>query len=190
LLPLGAYAVHQARYYLAFGDRAGAELHDQGHAYLALLATPLALLTALGLGGYLNRLARAWRTGEHEHRHVGLVRTWLTAAALLAIVYVTQETLEGFLAHGHPEGWAVMFGAGGWIAFPVAFAVAGVITAIMGVGAGVVAWAARRARPTAHARRPAAVCIRGRRSHTPLRLAPLATLSAGRAPPLPAASST
>lgn len=183
LLPAGAYAVHQARYQLAFGDRAGAELQHQGHAYLGLLATPLALVTAIGFGLFLSRVARAWRVGEDERRPARFARTWLTAALLLATLYVAQETLEDLLSSGHPAGLAGIFAGGGWTALPAALAVGAVIAALLRIGAAVVTWAARRGQGRRRLGRPTLLPVRRRRSPTPRRPAPLATLGAGRAPP-------
>jgi hypothetical protein len=184
LLPVGAYIVHQARYLLAFGDRAGAELHDQGHAYLAALSTPLPLLVAVAFGLFLSRVARACRTGAAPERSAGLLRTWLTATLMLITVYVAQEALEGLLASGHPEGLVGIFGSGGWIALPVAIGVGAVIAAALRLEAAVLKWAVRRSRAAVAPTRPAPSTRRRRRyGQRHRRPAPLAALGAGRAPP-------
>jgi hypothetical protein len=185
LLPLGAYAVHQARYWLAFGDHANEALDAQGHAYLAAFATPLALLVAIGLGLFLSRVARAWHTGEGPTWRAGFLRTWLAATVLLVALYVGQETLEGLLTSGHPEGVAGILGGGGWIALPAAMIVGEAIAAVMWLGTAVVAWASKRQRTARtaplHAASPAA--MRRRRPSGVRRRVPLATRAAGRAPP-------
>jgi hypothetical protein len=185
LFPLGAFAVHQARYALAFGSDASRELADQGHAYLHELTPWIVLALALGLGGLLARLAQAWRRGEAD-RGTGrcLVGLWALAFAGLFSIYVGQEALEGLLATGHPQGLAGILGDGGLWALPASIVVGGLLALVVRGGHELVARVARlrRRRPrVAVARaqelvaRPVCVAL--------ARLAPLAAASAGRAPP-------
>lgn len=117
LLVLGAFALHQLRYLLAFGGESAHELADQGHDYL-LSALPL--LWALGLAALLATALRA-RLGARLRERPTLHRVATYAATLLAI-YCGQELLEGALAAGHPAGPAALLAAGGWVALPLALA--------------------------------------------------------------------
>ncbi len=159
LLPAGMLAVHQLRYQLAYGDGAAHALARQGHAYLAG-ALPFALApAALGLSLLLARLTRAWQGRVDERRPAaGLLRTTLFAATALLALYVVQESLEGLLAAGHPAGLAGVFGAGGWIAVPLAALIAGAIALALRCADAIVArLAAQRPAPrrAGRARRPA-----------------------------------
>src|SRR5580704_13615839 len=83
LFPAAAFAVHQLRYELAYGSRAGAALSAQGHGYLTSLAPWVAVLVALALGSFLARLARAGG-GELEARpRRAFAGLWLLASACL-----------------------------------------------------------------------------------------------------------
>src|SRR5437763_17107777 len=59
LMPASAFAVHQLRYWLAYGGRAGAMLARQGHAYLHSLVPWTALLLAIAAGLFLRARGRA-----------------------------------------------------------------------------------------------------------------------------------
>jgi len=185
LFPLGAFAVHQLRYELAFGSDASRELADQGHAYLHELTPWIVLAVALGLGGLIARLARAWRNGEAD-RGDGrcVVMLWALASAGLFSIYVGQELLEGLLASGHPPGLTGVLADGGLWALPSSIAVGGLLVLTVAGGRALVARVARlrrESRRIAGARgsklvvRPASVAL--------ARLTPLASAAAGRAPP-------
>ena len=183
-MPIAALAVHELRYLLAFGGHAGAELSDQGHAYLTSLTPGIVLLCSLAFGSFLARLACAWQGAESdagpEHP---MLSVWLLAAAGLLLIYVGQETLEGFLATGHPSGFAGVFGDGGWWSAPAALLIGGLLALLLrgaDVAVELLARAARRKRSRALPRAP-----RHRHRPAPLlpRLAPLACSRAGRAPP-------
>jgi hypothetical protein len=185
LFPVGAFAVHQLRYGLAFGDDASRELADQGHAYLHELTPWIVLALAVGVGGLIARLARAWHSGESD-RGSGrrLAVLWALAAAGLFSIYVGQEFLEGLFATGHPQGLAGILGDGGLWALPAAIAVGGLLALVIRGGRALVARVARlrRERPRiAPARAPARVARPA--SLVLPRPAPLAGASAGRAPP-------
>jgi hypothetical protein len=185
LFPLGAFAVHQLRYALAFGGDASRELADQGHAYLHELTPWLVLALGFAVGGLLGRLARAWQHGECE-RGSGqrFVVLWVLAAAGLFSIYVGQELLEGLFATGHPQGLAGILGDGGVWALPAAIAVGSLLALLVRGGRALVEHVARLRRE----RRPAAPARAPKRAVRPgsavlPRLAPLACASAGRAPP-------
>jgi hypothetical protein len=128
LLVIGALALHQLRYVLAYGGSAGVELERQGHAYLdlvapLLVAAAVAMLIASIVVPALVRLAPALtRDVSSTERAAGY------AAALLA-VYFAQELAESALAGGHPDGVVGILGASGWLALPLAMALGG-LTAI------------------------------------------------------------
>ena len=130
LMPAGAFAVHQLRYWLAFGNRAGLELAAQGHSYLHSLVPWIVLLIALTCGTFLLTLGRALGSGVSVPRYtLSFFALWLVCAACLVAVYVTQELLEGLFVTGHPAGVTGVFGYGGWWSIPAAVAVALVLAA-------------------------------------------------------------
>lgn len=177
--------VHQLRYALAFGSDASRELADQGHSYLHELTPWIMLAVALGAGGLTARVARAWRSGQADHPlGRGLPGLWGLASVALFSMYVGQEFLEGLLATGHPQGLAGILGEGGMWALPAAIAVGAVLALVVRGSRLLVARVAarrRRRRPGVDAggsvsvARPAVVAL--------VRLAPLASAGAGRAPP-------
>jgi len=186
LFPLGVFAVHQLRYELAFGADASRELADQGYAYLHELTPWIVLAVALGLGGLIARLARAWRSGEagRGHGRRCLVVLWALASAGLCSIYIGQELLEGLFTTGHPQGLTGILGDGGLWALPASIAVGGLLALVVRGSCVLVARIARlgRRRPRTagprapkHVARPDSVALP--------RLAPLAGASAGRAPP-------
>jgi hypothetical protein len=131
LLPVGAFAVHQLRYLLAFGGRAGLELREQGHSYLHSLVPWIVLMLAIAIGGFLCALGRAWGGRRSLSRYtVSFVALWLICSACLVGIYVSQEFLEGLFATGHPGGLAGIFGSGGWWSIPAALAVGLVLAAV------------------------------------------------------------
>jgi hypothetical protein len=176
-------AVHQLRYQLAFGSQSGHELSAQGHAYLGLLAPLVALALAIGLGSILASMTEAWRNGRVKHSHSRRVlAAWLLVAVGLVAVYVAQESLEGVLSSGHPSGLAGVFGDGGWLAIPIAMAIAGVIAlTLQGAGA-TERWLARRA-PQARPNQRRAIASQGPLPVWIAAAGPLASKAAGRAPP-------
>ncbi|MEA2131823.1 MAG: hypothetical protein QOJ85_4714 [Solirubrobacteraceae bacterium] len=188
LFPLGALAMHQLRYELAFGSDASRQLASHGHGYLQALTPLVVLAAALGAGGWLARLARAWRDGEPDREWGrGLAALWALAAAALVCIYVGQESLEALFATGHPHGLAAILGHGGLWALPAAIVIGGLLALVVRGGRALVAHVARtRRRRTGrpavraprHAARPASVTLPG--------LEPLAGGRAGRAPPVAA----
>jgi hypothetical protein len=186
LFPVGAVAVHQLRYQLAFGADAPRELAEQGHAYLHELTPWIVMAVALGLGGLLARLARAWRSGEADRgKGRGLLVLWALASVGLFSIYVGQEFLEGLLATGHPQGLTGILGDGGLWALPASVAVGGLLALAVRGGRALVGHVARlrRQRPRSAGARPPKLVFRPGCVALP-RLAPLAGASAGRAPPV------
>jgi hypothetical protein len=123
LLSLGALAVHELRYVMAYGSRAQEALAQQGHGYLsdlggALVALALATLLATLLAGTLAPPAR--RADQRAGTAFG--RTAAQYALALAAIFCAQELIEGALMSGHPEGLAAILAHGGWVAMPLALA--------------------------------------------------------------------
>ena len=182
ILPAAALVVHQARYTLAYGSRANAELAAQGHSYLHSLVPWVVLTLGVSAWLFLRRIAAAVRSG-HPGRFSRLAAPvlWSLTTASLVVIYAIQETLEGLVASGHPNGAAGIFGHGGLWSIPVAAIVAVVVVLLMRVGRAVLRTAARLgsrrrvfATPAVEARpRPAFVAVSS----------PLARAAAGRAPP-------
>jgi hypothetical protein len=191
-MPACALAVHQARYYLAFGGHAPSRLAHDGHAYLAS-AQPLVLLAvALACGAFAGSVARVWRGAalETQSRPEGGVRVWALCSLMLLALYCGQELCEGALFAAHPAGIAGVLGHGGWIAIPFAIAIGGGLAAVLRVSEAVLRLAAAcRTR-----RRRSVACERALRRSVALcldwRLEPSSGVSAGRAPPRLLALST
>jgi hypothetical protein len=128
LLALGALALHQLRYLLAFGADAGAELERQGHSYLDAAVPLLVAFAVAGIVASVVIPAAIRRVPSLRGDDCVTERAAAYAAALLA-VYLAQELTEGILASGHSPGLAGALGAGGWIAMPLAMAL-GAVAAI------------------------------------------------------------
>lgn len=140
LLGAGAFAVHQLRFLLAFGQGSSGRLAAEGHAYLVPVA-PLVVL--LLLAAFVQLLASAVRGAAAPAIRVR--RLWAGAAAALFAVYCAQELVEGMIASGHPGGLAAILGGGGWLALPLSVAFGLVIALLMrGAAAATAGLAARR----------------------------------------------
>jgi hypothetical protein len=181
LVPAAAFVVHQLRYTLAYGARAGSELSAQGHSYLHSLIPWLVLALGVGLSAFVRRAAQAYRTGETGTfgRHSAVVLWGVTAAGLIAI-YAVQESLEELLASGHPTGMGGIIGHGGWWAIPASALVAVFVVAMLQLGRSIIRAVASFAPRRPHAfsflaPHPVSVAL------VPAR--PLARAAAGRAPP-------
>ena len=184
LVPLGAWAVHELRYHLAFGSRANGELAAQGHHYLSSVVPLLALVAGLALGAFLLRLARTLTADAPRAIGAGSSTLWLWAAATVGLlaIFAGQELLEGVFATGHPAGLPGVFGGGGWLATPAALVVGGVLALMLRGAEAAIEFAAR----------PRSTNAPLRRGDNPLatagvrlaRLDPLAEPFAPRAPPL------
>jgi hypothetical protein len=128
LLAVGALTLHQLRYLLAYGERAGAELERQGHSYLEVGAPLLVAVAAAVLVASVVVPALVRLTPALDAEACTTERAAGYAAGLLA-VYFAQELTEGLLAAQHPAGLAGALGAGGWIVLPLAMAL-GAVAAI------------------------------------------------------------
>jgi hypothetical protein len=184
LMPAGAFAVHQLRYWLAFGGHAGAQLQATGHSYLHSVVPWIVLLIAISCGVFLRALGRAFSGHCSVPRYtVSFAVLWLLCAASLVAIYAAQEFLEGLLAIGHPGGLAGIFGYGGWWSVPAALTV-GLVLAAAFHGARWVLHevAARHGRRVRGARRRRITPRIPRDAMLP-RLAPLAGGWSGRGPP-------
>jgi hypothetical protein len=119
LLASGAFALHQLRYQLGYGEHSHDALAGQGHAYMTVLAPLVAVALIVVIADFSARLldARARRRHDETPR---LLPLWVTTSACLLVAYALQETLEGALAPGHPAGTAGVLGHGGWAALPLA----------------------------------------------------------------------
>ena len=185
LVPAGAFAVHQLRYWLTYGSHAGAQLQAQGHSYLHSLVPWIVLLLALAVGGLLRGLGRALGGECSLPRYTtSLAAMWLTCSACLLAIYVSQEFLEGLVAAGHPAGLAGIFGYGGWWSIPVSLAVGLVLASILHGARWVLREVARRCAACMPAPVRRAPAVRGPFSIPAPRLTPLARGWSGRGPPL------
>jgi len=115
ILAVGAFALHQLRYLVAFGSSSSAELAQEGHRYMSDLLAPLCVLV---LAAILATLIRGTEAASPARAPLGR-RIAVFTGALLAI-FVGQELLEGLIATGHPAGPAAVFANGGWIVVPLA----------------------------------------------------------------------
>ncbi len=180
LLPAAAIAVHQLRYWLAYGSRANAELAAQGHSYLSSLVPWTIGAVAVGAGLFLRRAAHAFRTGRAgSTRNLPAAALWLATFASLLAIYATQEGLEAMLATGHPGGIGGVFGHGGWWALPVAALVGAIVTSVLLLGRAILRVSASARRFRLAPVQPVVVPVAAELAI----LRPLARAGAGRAPP-------
>jgi hypothetical protein len=184
LVPAGALAVHQLRYWLAFGSNATVELRAQGHSYLHSLVPWIVLLLAISAGVFLRLLGRALAGRSSLPRHtLSFAALWLVCAACLVAIYVCQEFLEGLFATGHPAGLLGIFGYGGWWSVPAALAVGLVLAAVFHGARWVLREVAHRHRRLARSPRRRVSAARVPRGSVMPRLAPLADGWSDRGPP-------
>lgn len=184
-MPAAAFAVHQLRYYLAYGLGAGAELQRTGHSYLHSVVPWIVLLAALAVGGFLWTLGRAIAGQTSLRRYtVSFVGLWMACSASLVAIFATQEFLEGLFATGHPAGLVGIFGFGGWWSIPASLCI-GLMLAAMFHGARWVLMEVAQRHVRVRSSPPARVIWRPRLSDVFLvfRLAPLADGWSGRGPP-------
>ncbi len=184
LLPPAAFAVHQLRYWLAFGGNAGVELQRTGHSYLHSVVPWLVLLLALAVGGFLRALGRALAGQTSRARFtLSLAAMWLVCSVALVAIFACQEFLEGLFATGHPAGLVGIFGYGGWWSLPAAVCVGLVLATVLHGARWLVREVARRhARPYLAAIGSAPRVARPRDALL-VRLAPLVRGWSGRGPP-------
>jgi hypothetical protein len=118
LVAVGSLAVHQLRFLLWYGHHSDRALSAQGHSYLMVVGPAVVAVAVFAFARFLDRLARGARTSVPR-----LGRLWLVLSGTLAGMFCVQETLEGMLSSGHPDGLAAIAGHGGWIAAPLSAAV-------------------------------------------------------------------
>lgn len=116
LVALGALAVHQLRYLAAYGAGAGHELSRQGHGYLTQALPVVVALAVAALAACVLRAALSGAEGDEPSAR----RRALPYALAIAVVFASQETIEGALFTGHAAGLAAVFAGGGWLALPLA----------------------------------------------------------------------
>jgi hypothetical protein len=173
LIALGAFAVHQLRYLLAYGGDAGNELAGQGHSYLSHLVP---LLLGFGLAILTARLVRGLLGGSSSPGAERRLKATSYAFGIAA-VFCCQELAEGALFAGH----AAIFAGGGWTALPLA-ALFGVLAALLDRGIEAIeALAARTDRTTA--RPPRRLALPSAPPQLGRRLSPIAVGLAQRPPP-------
>jgi hypothetical protein len=186
LLSLGALAVHELRYQLAYGQGASEALARQGHGYMselggAIVVLALATLLATLLAGALAPPAR----GAGDSAGAAFRRAAPLFALALATIFCAQELTEGALAAGHPGGLGAVLAHGGWAFMPLALAIGALCSlaclALRGVDRSLARIAPRRREP----RRPVSLA----QPHLPPARQSLASLNlafgfARRPPPL------
>jgi hypothetical protein len=151
LVGTASLAVHQLRYMLWYGGGSDRALSAQGHAYLMVVGPLVVAAAVLACAGFLHRLARGARAEAP-----GVLRLWAVLTVVLAAMFCVQESLEGLLADGHPEGVAAVGGHGGWLAAPLSLAI-GLLLALAlraAVRAGELLPRSRALRPRLPARAP------------------------------------
>jgi hypothetical protein len=182
ILAVGAFALHQLRYLLAFGGSASAELAEHGHGYLADLLAPLAVLVlAASLATLVRGTEGASTTGASLGRRIAIFAVGLFA------IYGGQEALEAILTGGDPVDIATAV-AGGWVALPLALGIGALAALLLSA-----LEAAEHAIAVAHQERPIrsrAPALRGRALPARRLSLPSVPLAFGLArrppPPLPA----
>jgi hypothetical protein len=178
VLALGAFALHQLRFLIAFGGSSSTELASQGHHYMQGMLPPIAVMA---LAAILATLIRGTEGASPSRAPLGR-RVAVFASALFGI-YLFQESIEGLISAGHPEGPAAVLGAGGWLAIPLALLI-GLLAALLarvleGVERAIAVAHAERCRSRPPAVRGTAAAARAFR----LALSPLAFGLARRPPP-------
>jgi hypothetical protein len=115
LMAACTFALHELRFLISYGGDSSAALTAQGHGYLVPLTPLVAGVLVLALAGALARAAQG-----ASDRAPGFAPIWAGASASLFTVYFVQESIEGLVFGGHPDGLAGVLGNGGWIALPLA----------------------------------------------------------------------
>jgi len=184
LMAPAAFAVHQLRYYLAFGSAAGGELQRTGHSYLHSAAPWLVAVVAVACGCFLQALGRALSSHRSLRSYsISLFGLWLVCSVVLVGIFCAQEMLEGVFAAGHPPGLDGVFGWGGWWSIPAAACIGLVVATLLHGARWVLDELARvssrelrtRSKGPGSMGRPVAAAV--------LRCAPLAEGWSGRGPP-------
>ena len=111
ILALGAFALHQLRYLLAFDGSAAAA---PGHGYMTDLLAPMAVLV---LAAALTTVFRG--TEGASPAGAPLARRTLVFATVLLGVHFGQESVDAIVTVGNPAGVVAAIAAGAWIALPL-----------------------------------------------------------------------
>ena len=176
LVAVAALALHELRYLIGYGGGTPEALASQGHGYLPLVSMLAGALLTMALAQLAGRILR----GKDEGEAPGLRFTWVWASVALLVIFVAQESLEGLLSAGHPDGFAAVSAHGGMVAVPLALALGGLVALGLRGASRMVAAAARRVRslprPRIRSRRPRFAAV-------PPAAGVLALHLAGRAPP-------
>jgi hypothetical protein len=180
LVALGAMAVHQLRYLVAYPGDAGHQLAEQGHGYLLAALPVIAGFAVAALAACVMRGALGGESARDRGRGAPAY------AVAIILVFSLQEVMEGALSPGHAAGLAAIFAHGGWLALPLALLVGWLcsvldrgVRRLERIAAAALVRRHRAARPRS-AGRP--------RDHqvSPRAAAPLAFGLARRPPPIPA----
>src|SRR4051812_7709905 len=123
LITVAALALHELRYLIGYGGGTPEALGSQGHGYLPVAGAVAGALLVVAVAQVAGRGVR--RGGERPAPR--LSTTWLWASAALLAIFVAQESLEGLLSTGHPEGIAAVTANGGLVAIPLAAALGGMV---------------------------------------------------------------
>jgi hypothetical protein len=137
LLGAGSAVIHELRYMIGYGPSAAHALAAHPHGYLSVLLPGVITATLIALASVLLRAAGARRSGLNEPAAAfqpSLPVLWLACALALAVIYGTQETVEG--------AGAVL--GGGWIGLALALPV-GLLVALALRGADAAESLTRRA---------------------------------------------
>jgi hypothetical protein len=120
LLAAASAAVHELRYLIGYGGRASHALAAHPHGYLSVAMPGVITATLITLAAVLLRVAgaRASAIARGGNRR-SLAFTWFACTVALAVIYGTQETLEG----------AGAFAGSGWLGFALAVP-AGLLVAV------------------------------------------------------------
>jgi hypothetical protein len=173
LVLMGSVMVHQLRYALA-----GAHADAHAHVYMAWLVPLACALVALAVVELVVRLGLRTRLETRTPAPAGV--RWLALGTLLLAIFAVQETAELFVEHGRLDITDSLVVHGGWLAGPLAYAVAAVIALLLHGAEALLTRAGRR--PWRGVRAPEPQRLLSRRSA--VRVPVIACNLAGRAPPL------
>jgi hypothetical protein len=185
IFPGGLLAVHELRYLLAYGAHAGHQLNAHGDTYVGTASLAAGLLLAVPTVGVVAGVIRA-RRGAASSGPAALRpwQSWVVWTVLLTLGFCALEGLEMVFESEHADGFAGVFGSGGWWAVPAAVAVAGVLTLLRRGARSLVRLAALRdGRRRDRASGSIASTHPAVQRHRRTRPRPLASRAAGRAPP-------
>src|SRR4051794_39387200 len=176
LVTVAALALHELRYLIGYGGGTPEALASQGHAYLPVAGALAGALLVVAAAQLTSRLLH----GHGEKAAPRLVVAWAWASVALLAIFVGQESLEGLLSSGHPDGIAAVTANGGLVAIPLAVGLGGLVALGRRGATRLVAAVARRARPSLPRSRALAHGPRFRHAAPPAGV--LALNLAGRAP--------